>query len=100
LSSASKSDVWQPSAAHAYSVLDSYIYGFALNEQALPFETPSDVAAVGQDMLEHFPMDAYPNLAEFIVKHAMQPGYDYGREFDFGLDLILDGLERHRGTSG
>jgi AcrR family transcriptional regulator len=87
-------------AAHAYAVLDSYIYGFALNEQSLPFETPQDVAAVGQDMLAQFPIDAYPNLAEFIVKHAMQPGYDYGREFNFGLDLILEGLERVRGSSG
>lgn len=87
-------------AAHAYSLLDSYIYGFALNEQSLPFETPQDVAAVGEDMLAQFPVDAYPNLAEFIVKHAMQPGYDYGREIDFGLGLILDGLERVRGSSG
>jgi AcrR family transcriptional regulator len=81
-------------AAHAYSVLDSYIYGFTLNEQSLPFETPEDVADVGQAMLEQFPVHDYPHLTEFIVKHAMQPGYQYGREFEFGLDLILDGLER------
>jgi hypothetical protein len=86
-------------AAHAYSVLDSCIYGFTLNEQSLPFETPEDVAGVGQAMLEQFPIDAYPNLAEFIVKHATEPGYDYGREFGLGLDLILDGLERVRGRS-
>jgi AcrR family transcriptional regulator len=81
-------------AAHAYSVLDSYIYGFALNEQSLPFETPADVAGLGQTMLEQFPSDTYPRLREFIEQHAMRPGYDYGPEFEFGLDLILDGLER------
>jgi hypothetical protein len=83
-----------PLAAHAYSVLDSYIYGFALNEQSLPFETPEDVASVGSSMLEQFPRDAYPHLAEFIDQHALKPGYNYGDEFEVGLDLILDGLER------
>ena len=45
-------------------------------------------------MLEPFPVDEYPNLAEFITEHAMQPGYDYADEFEYGLDLILDGLAR------
>jgi hypothetical protein len=38
----------------------------------------------------------YPHLAEMITDHAIQPGYAYSDEFDFGLDLILDGLERLR----
>jgi hypothetical protein len=37
----------------------------------------------------------YPHLVEMAVEHIMQPGYDYGAEFDFGLELILDGLPRH-----
>jgi AcrR family transcriptional regulator len=81
-------------AAHAYSVLDSYIYGFALNERSLPFDTAQDVADLGTSMLSDFPSDAYPNLAEFIRNHAMRPGYAYTNEFAFGLDVILDGLER------
>jgi AcrR family transcriptional regulator len=88
-----------PLAAHAYSLLDSYIYGFVVNEQALPFESPEDVAEVGTSMLQHFPTEAYPNLAEFIRDHALQPGYNYGDEFAFGLDLLLDGLERALGES-
>ena len=36
----------------------------------------------------------YPHLAEMILEHALKPGYDYAQEFDFGLDLILDGLQR------
>ena len=50
-------------------------------------------ALVGET-IEHFPADRYPHLAEFTVEHVLRPGYDFTREFDFGLDLILDGLER------
>lgn len=82
-----------PLAAHAYSVLDSYIYGFTLNEQSLPFETSEQVAELGESMLSEFPTEAYPYLAEFIREHAMRQGYEYGEEFEFGLELILDGLE-------
>ena len=78
--------------AHAFSALDSYIYGFALTKMNLPFQSTAEVAEVAQTMLEPFPMDAYPNLVEFITEHAMKPGYDYGDEFEYGLDLILHGL--------
>ena len=81
-------------AAHAYSVLDSYIYGFATTKMNLPFDTSAKVAAVAKDMFEPFPANEYPNLVEFVTEHAMKPGYDYGDEFEYGLDLILDGLER------
>jgi AcrR family transcriptional regulator len=80
--------------AHAYSLLDGYIYGFALTKMNLPFETPDEVVEVAQTILEPFPVNEYPNLAEFITEHAMKPGYDYADEFEYGLDLILDGLER------
>jgi AcrR family transcriptional regulator len=83
-------------AAHAYSVLDSYIYGFALTKMNLPFETSDDVADVAQSMLEPFPPDEYPHMVEILTDHVMKPGYDYGEEFEYGLDLILDGLERLR----
>jgi AcrR family transcriptional regulator len=81
-------------AAHAYSALDAYIYGFALTKISLPFETDEEVAEVAQTMLQPFPTNAYPNLGAFITEVAMQPGYDYGNEFAYGLDLVLDGLER------
>ena len=83
-------------AAHAFSVLDSYIYGFALQERSLPFPTPEQTADLAQDILASFPADRYPHLAELTARHVLQPGYDYGDEFEFGLDLILDGLERIR----
>jgi AcrR family transcriptional regulator len=81
-------------AAHAYSLLDAYVYGFALTKMSLPFETTAEVADVAQTMLEPFPLGAYPHLVEFITEHAMKPGYDYGDEFEYGLDVVLDGIER------
>jgi AcrR family transcriptional regulator len=83
-------------AAHAYSLLDGYIYGFALTRMNLPFETEEEVADVARTMMDRFPAGEYPNLADFITEHAMKPGYDYGSEFEYGLDLILDGLEQAR----
>ncbi len=83
-------------AAHAYSALDSYIYGFALQERSLPFDTAEETAAMAQDFIARIPADEYPHLAELTVQHVMQPGYDYGDEYLFGLDLILDGLEHAR----
>jgi AcrR family transcriptional regulator len=81
-------------AAHAYSLLDAYIYGFALQESSLPFQTPEDTAEVASSIMAGFPADAFPHLTEIAVEHVLQPGYDYGNEYQFGIDLILDGLER------
>jgi AcrR family transcriptional regulator len=85
-------------AAHAYSLLDSYIYGFALTKMNLPFDTSQEIAAVAQSLLKPFPLDEYPNLVQMITEHVMKPGYDYGDEFEYGLDVILDGFERVRDT--
>ncbi len=87
-----------PMAAHAYSVLDSYIYGFALTKMNLPFGS-DDVAEVAEAMLQPFPANDYPNMVEILLEHVMKPGYDYGDEFEYGLDLILDGLEKARQES-
>jgi len=81
-------------AAHAYSLLDSYIYGFALTKMNLPFNASEEVGEVAQSMLEPFPLNEYPNLVEILTEHVMKPGYDYGDEFEYGLDVILDALER------
>jgi AcrR family transcriptional regulator len=80
--------------AQAYSLLDAYIYGFALQEAGLPFEGPEETAEVAETIMARFPADTYPHLTELAVEHVLQPGYDYGNEYGAGLDLILDGLER------
>jgi AcrR family transcriptional regulator len=84
-------------AAHAFSVMDGYIYGFALQQINLPSHTSEEAAELAESILRELPSDEYPHLAEMIVEHALKPGYDYAEEFAFGLDLILDGLERLRG---
>jgi AcrR family transcriptional regulator len=81
--------------AHAVSVIDGYVYGFALQQANMLLHAPEQVAEVGEHMLRQM-ADEYPHLAEIITDHAMKPGYDYGDEFVFGLDLILDALERLR----
>jgi AcrR family transcriptional regulator len=84
-------------AAHAFSALDSYIYGFALQEGTLPLgDTEEETAEVARTMMAQVPADEYPHLSEFTIEHVLRPGYDYGNEFGFGLDLILDGLEKTR----
>jgi AcrR family transcriptional regulator len=85
--------------ATAYSLLDSYIYGFALTKMNLPFEDTSDIVELSESMLAPFQPGEFQNLADFITEHAMKPGYDYADEFEIGLDVILDGLERARNTA-
>jgi hypothetical protein len=85
--------------ARAFSVLDAYIYGFALQQAALPFDTVDEAAEVGTLMAARMPAERFPYLAEFTVGHVLQPGYDYGAEFERGLELILDGLERALGAT-
>jgi AcrR family transcriptional regulator len=83
-------------AVHASSVIDAYIYGFALQEKGLPFETPDQVSEVMEIQRQNAPaMDDYPYLVEVATEMA-KAGYDYATEFEFGLDLILDALERYR----
>jgi AcrR family transcriptional regulator len=83
-------------AAHAFSVMDGYIYGFALQQINLPSQTSEEATELAENILGELPADKYPHLAEMLTEHAMKPGYDYADEFEFGLDLILDGLERLR----
>jgi AcrR family transcriptional regulator len=80
--------------AHAYSLLDSYIYGFALQEASLPFDSAEETQEVAREIAGQLAAGAYPHLTEFAVTHVLQPGYRYGEEFEIGLDLILDALER------
>lgn len=81
-------------AAHAYALIDSYVYGFVMQELALPFGSAEELGEVAGGILEAMPAGAYPHLAELMADHALRPGYAFGDEFPFGLELILEGLER------
>lgn len=85
-------------AVHGYSVQDAYIYGFALQEQDLGFETPQSAGEAAKKRADAIgALDEYPYLAEIVTK-LTELGYDNAVEFAWGLDLILDGLERLRHT--
>src|SRR4051794_38468670 len=81
-----------PQAAHAVSVVDSYVHGFVLQEVTLPFRDESELAAMTGAIMEQFPASDYQYLFEMTVEHVLQPGYDYGKEFDSGLRVVLDGV--------
>ncbi|MCW2763694.1 MAG: AcrR family transcriptional regulator [Marmoricola sp.] len=80
--------------AHAFALIDAYVYGFALSEATLPINGPETVTEVAGQMMDQSSSKDYPHLVEFTNEHVMKPGYAYGREFEFGLDLLLSGLAR------
>jgi AcrR family transcriptional regulator len=82
--------------AHAYALLDSHIYGFALQEAGLPFEGSDTIADVAEPIMERFSTGEYPHLVEMATEYYLRPGYDFGDEFEWGLELILEGLHRRR----
>ncbi len=83
-------------AIHAYSVQDAYIYGFALQERDTAFETPDSAGEAARRRAETIgALESYPYLVEIATK-LPKSGYDNAVEFAWGLDLILDGLDRLR----
>ena len=80
--------------AHAYAILDSFVYGFAFEEATLPGTDGSELVQIAQAMSRSSVLDRFPSLAQFTKDHVLQPGYNFGDSFAFGLDLILDGLDR------
>jgi AcrR family transcriptional regulator len=86
-----------PLAAHAISTVDSYVHGFVLQEVNLPFRNESELAAMTAAIMETFPASKFPYLFEMTVEHVLQPGYVYGKEFDSGLTVVLNGVAALRG---
>ena len=88
-------------AVHAYSVQDSYIYGFALQENGFALQRnslPPGAASLAKTMHRQLPANDYRYIAETVGGYVTKSGYEFADEFEFGLDLILDGLEKLRGT--
>ncbi len=82
-----------PLTAHAYALLDSYIYGFVLQELNLPLETPEQTSELAGSIMSQLPAGAFTHLVEFTMGHVLQPGYAYAHEFGWGFELILDGIQ-------
>jgi AcrR family transcriptional regulator len=94
----------------AYSVQDAYIYGFALQEKNVPFESAEEGAAVAEKQYREYTeladerqlgalADEFPYLAEVVAGHVAEVGYDFASAFEYGLDLILHALEQRRENS-
>lgn len=83
-------------AAHAFSAIDAYVYGFVLTELNLPMQSGEQADELVAEMA--LPFDRYPHLAEMMTEQVLGKSYTYGAEFDFGLGLILDGLEEKLAT--
>ena len=82
-------------ADHAWNVIDSHIYGFTLQELNFPVEA-ADYSATAADYLPMIPADKYPYMNR--LSHQVAEGdYDGIHEFEFGLEIILDGLDKFRG---
>lgn len=79
-------------ADRAWNALDSHIYGFTLQELNFPFSS-EEFPEAAKALLPLAPADQYPYLSE-MGTHVIESDYDGVVEFEFGLDLVLDGLER------
>jgi AcrR family transcriptional regulator len=79
---------------HGYHALDSHIMGFTLWQGNFP--ASAELADLAADFIREFPTEEYPDLAEHIEQHIDGSAHGEGSDFEFVLDLILDGLERLR----
>ena len=84
---------------HAYHALESHIIGFTLWEVGMDLGTREDLRTLAASFLEEFPAAEYPYLTEHIHQHLKERRPDDEGSYAFGLDLILDGLERLRGAA-
>jgi AcrR family transcriptional regulator len=85
-------------AYHGYHALDSHILGFTLWELGHSLPGGDDLGDVAATFVRTLPMDEFPYLVEHVQQH-LEPPHDRVNEFEFGLDLILDGLKRARDTA-
>jgi hypothetical protein len=88
-----------PMTALAYAVIDAYTYGFVLQQISLPFDNPDAASELADSIMAGFVPEEYPHMVEFAIEHVQQPGYDFGEQFEAGLDLILEALAGHASAS-
>ena len=87
--------------AHAYALLDAFLYGHALQEASLPFEGPEGPAEVAPQVEASMSLGGgFPHLADMIASYYLQPGYDFADEFEIGLEAVLDAVARWRSDPG
>jgi AcrR family transcriptional regulator len=83
---------------HAYHVLDGYIFGFSLWETSHTY-TAEEASSLAAKFAQTITADAYPYLHEHAQQHFSEGPHRELRAFEFGLDLIVDGLKKIRDTA-
>lgn len=83
-------------ADHAWNAMDSHIYGFTMQELKFPFE-PEDYAEAAKMGMGLVPAELYPHMHGLTIE-VMERRYDGLHDFEFGLEMVLDGLERRLAT--
>jgi len=83
---------------HAYHAIDSHITGFTLWQVGMPFRTHEELVELAEGFLGRISADEFPYVVEHAEEHIAPPDPAEKPEFEFGLDLILDGLERLRAS--
>lgn len=86
-------------AVRAFSLLDSYVYGFGVQQLNMSADGDLPYEQAAEAILAAIPADEYPSL-HHMASHMMQVGYDAQADFAFGLEIILGGLERERACEG
>ena len=86
--------------AHSLALLDAYVYGFAIQELSLPLEPSEDVPALAREVLASIPADAVPNLGWLATEQVLNASYSFSDEFEYGLELVLEGIERRAQPGG
>lgn len=81
-------------AGVAFAALDSYVYGYTLQDSNLPVSTRQELDLIAGE-LDAEPETPYPHLTEMLLAYARQPTASPDA-FEVGLDLLIDGLERRR----
>lgn len=83
-------------AAHAFSAIDSYIYGFVLSEASI--SSPPENSEEGFSAEVSNKAEKYPNMALIAMAAMNDYNFTFEDEFDYGLNLILDGFEQRLGS--
>ncbi|MBL7554672.1 MAG: TetR/AcrR family transcriptional regulator [Bdellovibrionaceae bacterium] len=80
--------------AHSYVLLDSYVYGFAVQERSVPVNDSNDISDMAESIFSGLSPETVPNMIEMITSYYTKPGYSFAAEFEYGLDVILNGIEK------
>lgn len=78
--------------SHIVATLDAYVFGFVLQERSLPGAAPEEIDVMAQGLLDSHALDEYPHVRTFTLEHVLKRGFSFGAQFEWGLDLVLDGI--------